>query len=100
MNRLRFWFDPKREKNRTEPDLQTLVRPSLPVAPLIFGFVYFTNQPQDSYIFSFAACPKISRRPPCLWLYRRPTISFVFDTLRFILQFQVCLSSPPGSAPG
>ena len=35
-----------------------------------------------------------------LWLYRRPTISFVFDTLRFILQFQVCLSSPPGSAPG
>src|SRR5271168_3001240 len=24
MNRLRFRFDPKREKNRTEPDLQTL----------------------------------------------------------------------------
>ena len=35
-----------------------------------------------------------------LWLYRRPTISFVFDTSRFILQFQVCSSSPPGSAPG
>ena len=31
----------------------------------IFGFVYFTNQPQDSYIFSFAACPKIPGRPPC-----------------------------------
>src|SRR5271155_4422315 len=66
----------------------------------MFGFVYFTNQPQDSYIFSFAACPKIPRRPPCLWLYRRPTISFVFDTLRFILQFRVCLSFSPGSAPG
>ena len=25
MNRLRFRFDPKREKNRTEPDLQTLM---------------------------------------------------------------------------
>src|ERR1700678_191968 len=25
MNRLRFRFDPKREKNRTEPDLQTLI---------------------------------------------------------------------------
>src|ERR1700678_4308896 len=24
MNRLRFRFDPKREKNRTKPDLQTL----------------------------------------------------------------------------
>src|ERR1700678_4314055 len=29
MNRLRFRFDPKREKNRTEPDLQTLVTESL-----------------------------------------------------------------------
>jgi hypothetical protein len=26
MNRLRFRFDPKREKNRTEPDFQTLQR--------------------------------------------------------------------------
>src|SRR5271168_48945 len=34
-----------------------------------------------------------------LWLYRCPTISFVFDTLRFILQFQVCSSFSPGSAP-
>src|SRR5271168_2432763 len=25
MNRLRFWFEPKREKNRTEPDFQTLL---------------------------------------------------------------------------
>src|SRR5271168_3560935 len=25
MNRLRFRFEPKREKNRTEPDLQTLI---------------------------------------------------------------------------
>src|SRR5271168_223653 len=26
MNRLRFRFEPKREKNRTEPDFQTLAR--------------------------------------------------------------------------
>src|SRR5271168_2205327 len=65
----------------------------------MFGFVYFTNQPSDLYIFPFAACPKIPRRPPCLWLYRRPTISFVFDTLRCVLPFQVCSSCSPGSAP-
>src|SRR5271168_2679312 len=79
--------------------MEYLTKWSLPVAPLIFGFVYFTNQPQDSYIFSFAACPTIPRRAPCVCLYRRPTISFVFYTFRFIPQFQVCSSSSPGSAP-
>src|SRR5271168_2786674 len=52
-----------------------------------------------SFVFDTMSSLSVSPCPSCSLLYRRPTISFVFDTLRFILQFQVCSSFSPGSAP-
>src|ERR1700678_4744961 len=50
MNRLRFRFDPKREKNRTEPDLQTLTRERLGEE---IGSVYNTRSVTDNKKLGF-----------------------------------------------
>src|ERR1700678_3168773 len=52
MNRLRFRFDPKREKNRTEPDLQTLhlaLPDSSSTYKMLLGLISRCRTPTESW---------------------------------------------------